>query len=466
MFSTILILPLILALIAWWRRSPRLNYWLVISHAAAQLITSIYLFFHREMYPGYFETDAMGMFFFFIISILYAAVAVHNSAFLPGASRNRHTIYTICMLLFVASMDGVVMATNLGLSWVFIETTTLVSAVLIYHEQTKTALEAAWKYIFICSIGIALAFVGIMLLFIAQPVGGSLDFFVLYRNAVRIDPFWLKLSFVFLLCGFGTKLGLAPLHFWLPDAHSEAPAPVSALLSGALLNTALVPLLRIFRLMDLTGQKEIAQTLFILMGLLSIFTGAVFISRIKNFKRILAYSSIENMGIATLAFGVGGMAVYAGFLHLLGHSLVKAATFLTAGNIYKIHHNKNYDQIQGLRQTHPVSGWLWLICFILLAAIPPSPLFASEFMLAIALVKSGQIWILGVLLFLLLIIVYGLGKMAIQMSLGTGRAPLKLNPALWLPQISLLIFAALCGLYLMPFVHNLIAKASYVVMPY
>lgn len=448
MLSIILILPLLLALIAWWKRSPRLNCWLLIIHATAHLAAAVYLVGHHEVYPGYFTVDNLGLFFFIITTILYAAVAVYNSAFLPGTGRTNHSIYTICLLLFVASMDGAVFASNLGLTWVFIETTTLASAVLIYHEQTKAALEAAWKYIFICSIGIALAFVGILLLFIALPQHGSLDFNDLYSKSVWISGFWLKVSFVFLLCGFGTKLGLAPLHFWLPDAHSEAVAPVSALLSGALLNTALVPLLRITKLMDLTGNGKIAHDLFILMGLMSVLVGAVFIIRVKNYKRMLAYSSIENMGIATLAFGIGGLATKAGFIQLLGHSLIKAAFFLTAGNIYKIYHDKDFRNVQGLRQSHAPSGWIWLIAFVFLAALPPSPLFISEFLIFLTLLQSANYWILAVLIVLISFILYGIGKMAVQVTSGKGKEPVYLKPALYMPQIALLLIAALASVCL------------------
>ncbi|MBN2828904.1 MAG: hypothetical protein JXR56_01135, partial [Candidatus Cloacimonetes bacterium] len=259
MLLTILILPVLFAIIVWIANNPGLNNRLIIIHAFAHLGTSVYFLFKKENYPGYFSTDALGIFFFFIISLLYVAVAIYNASFITVEDKKRHSIYSLSLILFVFAMDGAVLASNLGLTWVFIETTTLASAVLIYHERTRTALEASWKYIFICSIGIALAFVGILLLFIAIPQDSSLDYHNLYHLAGSIDPFWLKVAFVFMLCGFGTKLGLAPLHSWLPDAHSEAPAPVSALLSGALLNTALLPILRMFKLMDLVGLKEMAQ---------------------------------------------------------------------------------------------------------------------------------------------------------------------------------------------------------------
>ena len=465
MLNFILILPLVLSLFSWWKRSPRIDIWLILLHAVGHLTASVYFILRPEVYPNYFKTDALGQFFFLIISLLYMAVAIYSTAFLATVQRKRHSVYTICLMLFVAAMDGSVFATNLGLSWVFIETTTLVSAVLIYHEQTKAALEASWKYIFICSVGIALAFVGIILLFIALPEYGSLNFDNLYSMSGKISVFWLKIAFVFLICGFGTKLGLAPLHFWLPDAHSEAPAPVSALLSGALLNAALVPLLRTFRLMQLTGLADMARSLFILMGVLSVFIAAVFMIRTKNYKRMLAYSSIENMGLATLAFGMGGIAVYAGFMQLLGHSLVKAAFFLTTGNVYSIYHSKEFEKINGLRNTHAPSAWLWLMAFLLLSGMPSSPIFVGEFLLITAILQNGMYWLLAILLVFLAVIIYCLARMSLKVTSGKGKTPVKLNPALYLPQIGLLIIAAICGLYLPSFLQNIIAGSVRLLTP-
>lgn len=465
MLNIVLLLPVILALLSWWKKSPRLNNALMLIHAIMHLSASIYFVYRAEYYPGYFKTDSLGQFFFLIITLLYLAVAIYSTAFLKDIKGKRHSIYTICLMLFVTAMDGSVFATNLGLSWVFIETTTLVSAVLIYHEQTRSALEASWKYIFICSVGIALAFVGIILLFISLPLGGSLNFDNLYAMSGSISTFWLKIAFVFLICGFGTKLGLAPLHFWLPDAHSEAPAPVSALLSGALLNTALVPLLRIFRLMSLSGLADMARQMFVLMGLLSVFIAAVFMIRTKNYKRMLAYSSIENMGLATLAFGMGGIAVYAGFLQLLGHSLVKSAFFLTTGNVYSIYHTKEIGRINGLRNTHAYSGWLWLIAFMLLVGMPSSPIFVSEFLLMSSLLKSGNYWLMGVLLLFLTVIIYSLARMSIIITSGKGKTPVHLTPVYYLPQISLLIIAAICGLYLPIFLQNIISNSIKLLSP-
>jgi hydrogenase-4 component F len=244
-------------------------------------------------------------------------------------SYKAYRVQSIFLMLFIAAMDAACMAKDLGWIWIFVEATTISSAMLISSENTKSSLEAAWKYLFICSVGIALAFVGILLLVLAQPENAVLSLAKI--NAATLSPFWLKLSFIFILVGFGTKIGLAPLHFWLPDAHSEAPAPISALLSGALLNTAILPVLRVDKIMRAAGMGNLAQDLYLLMGVISVFIATVFILKTRNYKRLLAYSSIENMGLIMIAFGAGGVAIYAGFLHILGHSLIKRPSFSLLG---------------------------------------------------------------------------------------------------------------------------------------
>ncbi|MDZ4120914.1 MAG: proton-conducting transporter membrane subunit, partial [Candidatus Cloacimonadaceae bacterium] len=258
----------------------------------------------------------------------------------------------------------------------------------------------------------------------------------------QINPFWLKVSFVFMLIGFGTKLGLAPMHFWLPDAHSEAPAPVSALLSGALLNTALLPLIRMQSLMEAADLGSIAAQMFQVLGFLSLFIAAVFIVKIKNYKRLLAYSSIENMGLIMIAFGIGGATSKIGLIHVMGHSLIKASFFLTAGNAYHIYAQKEYDKCGGLLDAHAPSGWLWLISFMFIVGMPPSPLFFSEFGIAVNLLARGNI--AGVLIYFLLLasIAYGLGRASLAVTMGSSDRRVRIPLLHWLPQAVMLLLAA------------------------
>ena len=223
---------------------------------------------------NYFALDSLNILFLSVMALVVLAVIIYQG--------KQSVKYYSILTAFIISMAGAILSNNLGLMWVFVEATTLTSAYLIIHHKNKNSLEAAWKYTFICSIGISLAFVGIILLLLATGNLNTLNIQVLYENAALVNPFWLKLAFVFIVIGFGTKVGLAPVHSWLPDAHAEAPSAISAMLSAALLNSAFLVILRVFKLMELAGVAQTAKTMLILMGLLSIFVASIFIFKIGN----------------------------------------------------------------------------------------------------------------------------------------------------------------------------------------
>lgn len=447
-FLYVWLLPLLFGSIARIFKNKSLNTILVFTHSLIHLAASVALALPFSGLASSLGIDSLSSTFLLISAILYFAVGMYSLKLKTELTARQSSIYAICMMIFVASMDSANLSRDLGLVWVFVESTTLASAMLISFERGKQSLEAAWKYLFICSIGIAIAFVGILLLIIAQPGIPSLNLDRVLALAASLSPFWLKLSFVFILVGFGTKIGLAPMHFWLPDAHSEAPAAVSALLSGALLNTALLPLLRMQTVMNARGLGAMASQLFLLLGFLSIFVAAVFIVKIKNFKRLLAYSSIENMGIILIAFGLGDLAGKAGLIHVMGHSLVKAAFFLTAGNIYHIYHQKDRDKCSGLLELDRASGWLWLIAFAFIIGMPPSPLFLSELYIVIGLLASGNI--IGVVVFFILLasIAWGLGRAVLQITMGKSERRVTLPISQYLPQMGLLLGAVALFVYL------------------
>lgn len=411
----------------------------------------------------YFVIDSLNIFFLLILAIVSVGVAIYNHGFMKDlkVAADTRNKYTISLILFVLSMAGATLSNNLGLSWVFIEATTLTSAYLIYFNRTKHAVEAAWKYVFICSIGISLAFVGIILLLIGTGSINSLFYDDLYANAAIINPSWLKLSFVFILVGFGTKIGLAPVHAWLPDAHSEAPSPISALLSATLLNSAFLILLRYYKLMELANLGGFARTLLIVMGLLSVFITAVFVFNINNYKRMLAYSSIENMGIATLGIAVGGLGIYAAMLHLFAHSLIKSSFFLTAGNILKLFETKSINDISGVLQKDRLTGWMWILCFVGISGIPPSPIFISEVILIREMFVKGQIALAIALLVLLTIIIYGIGRAVLKMSFGDliTQGKTRLSAFMYVPQTAFITLFITLGIYIPPYFNTMINNA-------
>ena len=435
-------------------RSKTANALIPVIYAVCHIAMTVYLAVKPENVSGYFGIDSTNTVFLFILSAVYLGVSVYNFDFIKKsqAPALKTTYYTVALLAFTAAMTAVLLSFNLGLMWVFIEATTLASAYLIYYHGDKNALEAAWKYIFICSICISFAFIGIIFLFVSMPwVEKQLSFDAVYRAAPAMDHAWLKTAFVLMTIGFGTKAGLAPVHSWLPDAHSEAPTPASALLSATLLNTAMVAIIRILKIMDLAGLEKDAGFYLILMGLLSVFVAAVYIIRVGSYKRMLAYSSVENMGIIAVGLSLGGAAMPAVFIQAAGHSLSKAAFFLTSGNILKRYDTKEISAVRGLLKSDRVTGWLWIASFVMISAIPPSPLFISEFKILRIMFSRGM-WPQALLMLLLLTaVIYGMATAVLSMCSGDapeGAEKLQLNPARYVAQVTFITILALAGFML------------------
>ena len=461
MINLLLIFPILACILLFLFKQERLNNFFVIAYAMLHFIVSGYYFISEtaRFTARYLHIDNSNVLFLMVLSIIFLAVAIYNKRYMNledvNVRRKRH--YTYMLLIFVMAMTGVIVSNNLGLSWVLIEATTLASAYLIYFSKTKTSIEAAWKYVFICSIGIALAFVGIILLSIATGDLNSLNFNEMILNAKTFNHFWLKLSFIFILFGIGTKMGLAPVHFWLPDAHSEAPSPASALLSAALLNSAFFVILKVFHITVSAGCDNYARIMMLVMGFLSLFVAAVFIYHINNYKRMLAYSSIENMGILIIGAALGGVGMFAAMIHLVGHSLIKGAFFLTSGNILEIYGTKKIKKVSGLLSIDKKTGWLWILSMIGITAFPPSVLFVSEFLMVRTMFLKEQYILCVVFLLLLTIILYGLAKAVLNMSYGEisqeKKEPLKekvkeLTFSMYVPQICLLVLAFVLGVYI------------------
>jgi hydrogenase-4 component F len=285
------------------------------------------------------------------------------------------------------AMNLALLANNMGLMWVAIELATLTTVLMVGLYRTPAAIEAAWKYFILGSVGIALALFGTLLVYLAarSVVGEGLDAMawnVLVKAAPRFDPHLLNLAFVFLLLGYGTKVGLVPLHAWLPDAHAEGPTPISAVLSGLLLNVALFAVLRFKMIMSANPAALAPGPLMVTLGLLSVLFAAFMLYRRHDIKRMFAYSSIEHMGIITFAFGMGGpLANFAGLLHMTYHSLTKSAIFFSVGHIAQIKGTQRMADIRGLTVSHPVLGWGLVLGVITIVGLPPTGIFMTEFLI-------------------------------------------------------------------------------------
>lgn len=378
--------------------------------------------------------DAPGRLFLAITSVLFLAAAIYAVGYLrTGEGLATHDmeegflfrnepegIFIGCLLLFLATMSLVCMSQHLGLLWVAVEATTLASAPLISFHRHHRSLEATWKYLMICSVGIALALLGIFFLAAAgRGQVSSLTLGNLLSAATRMDPAWLKAAFILLLVGYGTKMGLAPMHTWLPDAHSEAPSLVSALLSGALLNCAFLGLLRGHAILAAAGLAHFSGELLIVLGLLSMGAAAVFMIRQTDYKRLLAYSSIEHMGILALGVGLGGLAATGAMLHAVNHSITKGLLFLAAGNLLAFYRTKSIHDIQGVLKSMPVTGCLWVAGFLAITGSPPFGLFLSELTILKGALDGGHWYISALYLLALGVIFVAMARLILPMAFGS-----------------------------------------------
>jgi hydrogenase-4 component F len=386
-----------------------------------------------------------------IFSATYIAHEVEIGRLTPPLLRFYHAMYQA----FVFTLLLALVANNLGLMWVAVEGATLTTALMVGLYRTHEAIEAAWKYFILCGVGIALALFGTIMMYLAaQPVMGSglaaMAWTELLHHVARMDPTILNLAFVFLLIGYGTKVGLAPLHAWLPDAHAEGPTPISAVLSGLLLNVALYAVLR-FKMLMATNEGVIAPgPLMISMGLSSLLLGAVMMYRRRDIKRMFAYSSIEHMGIITFAFGMGGaLANFAGLLHMTMHSLTKSAIFFAVGHVAQAKGTQKIAEIGGLTQSHPALGWGLVLGVVAIAGLPPLGIFMSEFLVLTSTIARQPVLAIPLVLGLLV----GFGALILRLqgvAFGkvTGRS--ETVHASLVPLYAHLVLVLVAGLYLPP----------------
>ena len=391
--AAVLIIPAVAAALLAMVSSYRLGAALNIVATGLTLLAASVLVVARPTPSLYLSVDDFNIFLIilntfvaFTTSIFSASYIAHEltaSRLTPGYLRFYHALYQVLML----GMNLALLANNIGLMWVAIEVATLTTVLMVGIYRTPAALEAAWKYFILGSVGIALALFGTILVYLAaRPVVGqgleAMAWNLLVAKAPAFDPALLNLAFVFLLLGYGTKVGLAPLHAWLPDAHAEGPTPISAVLSGLLLNVALYALLRFKILLTANAAALGPGALMIGMGLMSLTFAALMLYRRRDIKRMFAYSSIEHMGIITFAFGMGGpIASFAGLFHMTMHSLTKSAIFFAVGHVSQAKGTQKIADIRGLTESHPVLGWGLVLGVIAIAGMPPFGIFMSEFLI-------------------------------------------------------------------------------------
>ena len=470
MLLAILLVPVLAGLLAFILHSATQQRALLLLTAVihAALTGAVWRRAPAALLDGWIALDPVGRLVLTLTSTLFLACAVYSVGYLRQEAQTgvrpdfqeRFTFanapdarFVGAMALFLAAMSVVAMAQHLGLLWVAIEATTLASAPLIFFHRHRRSLEALWKYVIVCSVGIALALLGNYAFSIASQTLDGVPLLVpaLAAHAADLSRPWLRAGFIFLLVGYGTKMGLAPMHTWLPDAHSEAPSVVSALLSGALLNCAFLGIWRGYLVLAAAGDREFAGDLLILLGLLSLGIAAIFLVRQADFKRMLAYSSVEHMGLLAIGIGVGGAGISGAFLHAVNHSLTKAALFLVAGNILTRFQTKSTDQVRGVLDEMPVSGALWVAGVLAITGLPPFGVFISKLAILKATFDGGATAIGVAMLVALAMVFIGMTATALRMAQGASAHPTAAGQreTVWsvTPPLVLLLATAVLGLY-------------------
>jgi hydrogenase-4 component F len=402
---------------------------------------------------------------------LFVAAAIYAQGYLARRDDRDNRVFVGGLLFLIATMTTVALSHHLGLSWVAIEATTLASAPLIYFNHNARSLEAAWKYLLICSLGIALALLGTFFLALSGAAPGG-PRSLLLEDLIQAGPMlsrpWVRAAFVFLLVGYGTKMGLAPLHSWKPDAYGEAPGLLGALLAGGLTNFAFLSIVRVFQVTRAAGDEAFARDALVGLGLLSIALAAVFVVGQRDFKRMLAYSSVEHMGILALGVGLGGAAAGGAFFHSMNNGLTKGVLFLSAGNIHRAFGSKTTDDVRGAARRLPISGPLFLAGFLAITGSPPFSPFFSEFAILNGAFGEGRFLVGGLFLALLAVIFVGMATTVLAVVQGDpGDAPLVPNSGdSWLtaaPPFALMLLVLLLGLFLPKGLSDLFGAAAQLV---
>ena len=409
-----ILLPVLGAAIAFaWRGERTRPRWLPAVAAAHLAVTIVALAARpRPSAGGWLALDPPGRLVLLLVSALFLVVAVYGVGYLRERSERSNRVFCACLMLLVGTMTFVAWSRHLGLMWVALEATTLASGPLLYFNRNARSLEATWKYLMVVSVGIALALLGSFFLGYAAVHAGaqpSLLFDDLVRHAPQFSKGWLHAAFVLLAVGYGTKMGLAPMHTWKPDAYGEAPGIVGALLAGAMTSCAFLALARVSHVLTAAGEGAFAGRILLVLGLFSMAVAGVFTVRQRDLKRMLAYSSVEHMGILAFGLGLGGAGVFGAFLHMLNNGIVKGVMFLSAGNIHRAYDSKYVDDVSGALRRVPWSGALFLAGFFAVTGSPPFGPFVSQLSIIQAAMMQGRWGAAAAMLGLLLVVFMGMG---------------------------------------------------------
>jgi hydrogenase-4 component F len=411
--------------------------------------------------------DPLGKLILLVVSTLFFFCSFYAVGYLRNREERPNRVFCTCLMTFLGIMSLVTWAHHLGLMWVAIEGTTLVTAPLIYFNHTQRSIEATWKYLLVGSVGIALALLGTFFLAYASLHTGldaTLTLEGILEHAPKLSKPWLHAAFVLLLVGYGTKMGLAPMHSWKPDAYGEAPGVVGAMLAGGVTSCAFLALLRTYHICLAAGEGAYVSRLLLFMGLLSMAVASLFMVGQRDFKRMLAYSSVEHMGILVLGLGIGAPALYGTLLHVVTNGLTKGVLFLSAGNIHRAYGSKSTEQVCGAMRRLPLSGTLFFVGFLAVTGSPPFGPFISEFSILNGAFDAGRFITGGIYLFLLLVVFIGMGVTVLKVVQGRAsfearNTPYRDSLLTGAPILGLMLLVLLVGLYIPPPLTALIRDA-------
>ncbi len=462
--------PLLIAAVAFlWRRERSRSVWLLVGAAGHAVCCGLALVGPPEVPPNqWLALDPPGRLVLGLITLLFGVCSVYAVGYLRVHAQRRNRIFCSALLLFLGMMTFICWTHHLGLMWVAVEATTLASAPLLYFNHNARSLEATWKYLMVGSVGIALALLGSLFLGYAAAHAGrepSLLFEDLVRDAGAFSKPWLHAGFVLLAVGYGTKMGLAPMHTWKPDAYGEAPGLVGSLLAGGMTSCAFLAVARVYRVMAAAGETAFAGRILVILGLLSMAVAGVFMVRQRDFKRMLAYSSVEHMGILVLGLGLGGAGIFGALLHMVNNGVVKGVMFMSAGNIHRVYGSKLTDDVSGAIRCAPWSAAMMLAGFIAVTGSPPFGPFVSEFTVLNAAFSQGRYFIAAGMLLFLLVVFMGMGTTVLRVvqgvpGPGSPRTAFREGPLLTIPPLLLLGASLVMGILMPVPIRDLVSEAA------
>jgi hydrogenase-4 component F len=415
MFVSFILFSITISLVLFFAKNNRITRVLSTVFLFALLAITAYAYSNIEqMNSVYYKFDNLGLLLSFVLGILSLFTFYHSHLYLKRHDFNakQEAIYYASLVMLITAMMSAYFAENIAVLWVSIEATTLFVSILIFHERNKEALEATWKYLFVSSFGVALAFIGILFLSITASGNGITDLSLLHllKIAPLMSPIWLKMTFLLVLTGFSAKMGLFPLHTVAVDAHTVAPPPISAFISTTLMNVGFLGIFRVFTIISQTEVLHWAQNVLLIAGVLSVFMSAIQLLKIKHYKRMFAFSSLEHMGIVALGLGIGGIGYYAAILHIVFHSFVKAGLFYQIGQVHQFFKSYWIKDVSGYFKRNPIGSLALILGVISILAIPPSGLFVSEFLVFKAMFFAGHYYTGIFVLILLTLIIYSFSK--------------------------------------------------------